>query len=621
MSRSQMLRCVKHQNVDRKEALSIWGKILSIAVVSNEYHETLRTQVLHLVEEGDYAGLLVLGESLSREVHATPKNHFLAHQLSSLIRKYPDFPNLGIDPQHAAMKVFESSEWRCKWVNRRLSAVMHRDVQPHDRERREAQKWIRYVLTDRSQKDPEGPVCDFPFQELWNRCDFTGGASIGVNGNSTHINAKLMQSVKGGWTVNPRALRYAARAMWENAHTREFVLHEEGRSVHCLDANVFIKRFLARVSIVGYNKLSFVPKTASIHRVACPESTLGTFLLKGVDEILRDRLRRVGLDLKDQVLNQQLAFKGSTEWETDNPYCTIDLSSASDTLSIGCAFDLLPEEWFKVLDDLRSHYRLDGDKVVRYEKFVTMGNGSCFPLQTMIFSSLCVAAYASIGQKPDFRVYGDDIIVRRAVFDKVIELLKFYGFVPNPRKTFSEGPFRESCGADYHGGTNVRPIIFDKPLEHLQQVFGFHNQTLRSPCPYVFAYFDKVRDFLFHYVNEEIRYVSDSDPLYTFSGETVDGAFWVALDVALASRFTKWNPDTQSLSYIRLQAMPVVDQTVQKNTSLYGLSVLIAALRGGSSSSTFSQRYRTTYRPRIVNPLRDYGGPKKGRPKFNGIAL
>lgn len=607
MSLKSHQRCAKHHNLSRNATLLLWSKIVEIAIDSNDYPIGLKEEVKTFLKNGDYASLLEVSESMLRTEYATAEEHFLAHQLANLIRKYPDLPGLDVNPRDKALQTFESAEWRCKWVNRRLHAVRQRNEQPLARERMEAQKWIRYVLTDKSQHLSEGPVCDFPFDELWEKCDFTGGASIGVNGSNTHLNAKLMQSERDGWTVGPRALPYAARAVWANAHMREWVLFNEGSPFYAVDEREFINRFQKSITLTGYNKVSYVPKTALTDRSIAVEPTLNSFLQKGVDLILRNRLLRVGLDLSDQTPNQRMAKSGSLNWESDDGYCTIDLSSASDTISIMAVRDLIPDEWFSVLDDLRSHYREDGESVVRYEKFMTMGNGFCFPLQTLIFSSLCVAAYAEAGLKPDFRVYGDDIIVRKPVFDKVIELLKFYGFVPNRRKTFNKGPFRESCGADYYKGQNVRPIIFDQPLEQLQQAFGFHNQTLRSDCVYVHDYFSEVRNFLFLFVDESIRYVSDSDPSYTFSGETVDGAFWVSQDVALGSSFTKWNSDTLSLTYIRLQAKPVVDKSVPRDNPKHGISVMIAALRGGSSSSTFTQRYRVLYQPRIVNPQKVYG--------------
>lgn len=607
MSLTRKLRRMTLPKLTERDSLALWREVVAVAVASNDYSLTVKVRVLLDLKLRDYADLLQLSDELLQPVYGAEKDHFLAHQLASLIRKYPAFPKLGIDPEAAAHATFMSAEWRCKWVNRRLYAVRHRDSQPYPREREEAKKWIRYVLADRTRRDPEGPTCDFPFSELWDECDFTGGASVGVHGSATHLYAKLTQGYKGGWTVTPRALPMAARAVWENSQMREMFLREKGRTLYSVDERTFIDRFLKSVALTGYNKVGYVPKTAKTHRSIAVEPTLNTLLQKGVDLIMRKRLKRVGLDLSDQVPNQRMAFLGSLHWEDPDSYCTIDLSSASDTLAIMCARDLLPEEWFDVLDSLRPHFRDTDAGPVRYEKFVTMGNGFCFPLQTMIFASLCVAAYAVEGLAPDFRVYGDDIIVRRPVFDKVMELLKFYGFKPNRRKTFSQGPFRESCGADWHNGTNVRPVILDKPLDSLQRVFGIYNQTLRSQCPYVADYFKEVRELLFAKIPEKFRFVSATDPAVVVSGETIDGAFWVAQDVAMASPYVRFNRDTQSLSYVRLQAVPVADARLDQDPLLMEMGALMAALRGGSSTSTFTLRYTEVYRPVIVNPERVYG--------------
>jgi len=60
-------------------------------------------------------------------------------------------------------------------------------------------------------------------------------------------------------------------------------------------------------------------------------------------------------------------------------------------------------------------------------------------------------------------VYGDDIIVPSESYDMVSWALECFGFQVNPEKSFSTGPFRESCGTDAFAGTNVRPIFVDRP--------------------------------------------------------------------------------------------------------------------------------------------------------------
>ena len=115
------------------------------------------------------------------------------------------------------------------------------------------------------------------------------------------------------------------------------------------------------------------------------EPLLNGFVQKGTDLEMRRLLRKVGIDLSDQSHNQRLAKRGSEGGF--NPYCTIDLSAASDSLSYEVVKSFLPAEWFEYLCDIRApRFLLAGaDHTERYEKFCSMGNGFCFPLQTLLF--------------------------------------------------------------------------------------------------------------------------------------------------------------------------------------------------------------------------------------------
>jgi hypothetical protein len=368
-----------------------------------------------------------------------------------------------------------------------------------------------------------------------------------------------------------------------------------------------------RAKEVRYNKISFVPKTAKSMRTIAVEPFLNSFLQKGVDQVMRLRLNRVGLDLSDQSANQEMARRGSVDRE--DPYCTIDLSSASDTIATEVVWELLPPEWVDFLDQLRSKsYKLGASaEVHKYHKFASTGNGFCFPLETLIFASLCHAACKEMKKPDDFRVYGDDIIVRQSVAHRVLELLGHFGFIPNSRKTFTSGPFRESCGADWHMGVNVRPIFLDHPLESFEQIFGFHNQSLRRER-WVADYFAEIREYLLHCIPAPVRFVSHFDPAYTCegvvskrnfadstTGETIDGAFWVPFDVYMASPFSRWNSFTQSWSHVALRSVATVDPDFGECMEEDNLLFLIGGLRGGSSKGPFTLRYSAQTKPVIIN--------------------
>jgi hypothetical protein len=73
-----------------------------------------------------------------------------------------------------------------------------------------------------------------------------------------------------------------------------------------------------------------------------------------------------------------------------------------------------------------------------------MGNGFTFELMTLILLSLSRSLDSSAS------VFGDDIIIATDKSKRLIECLEAVGFTVNVDKTFTSGPFRESCGANYH---------------------------------------------------------------------------------------------------------------------------------------------------------------------------
>lgn len=212
------------------------------------------------------------------------------------------------------------------------------------------------------------------------------------------------------------------------------------------------------VTLIPGNEILMVPKTCLTDRTIAREPTFNVFFQLAVGDFLKQRLLSVAkIDLSDQTRNQRKAREGSLTGRL----ATIDLASASDTLSYNVIRDCLPWDWFLLLDLLRSKrgtYSAESIKV-DYEKFSSMGNGYTFELETLIFYAVAVAACQEKGvSSHDVSVYGDDIIVPCEVAPLVIDLLSQFGFRTNTDKTFFSGPFRESCGADYFDGVNVSPF-------------------------------------------------------------------------------------------------------------------------------------------------------------------
>lgn len=231
------------------------------------------------------------------------------------------------------------------------------------------------------------------------------------------------------------------------------------------------------LNIVAGNSLTFVPKTALIDRSIAIEPRLNIYAQLGLGALIRQRLKsNANLDLDTQLPSRELARKGSL----DGTVATIDLSSASDTISRELVRSLLPDPWYFALDLCRSKVGLyrkgEEDILIQYEKFSSMGNGFTFELESMIFYALTLACVEKCRDDVSLvRAYGDDISVPSGSVELLMEVLGFCGFETNRKKSFSSGVFRESCGADYFRGVNVRPYYLKEPLQYVESLFKLAN--------------------------------------------------------------------------------------------------------------------------------------------------
>lgn len=235
--------------------------------------------------------------------------------------------------------------------------------------------------------------------------------------------------------------------------------------------NVFpgCKSYFTDISFRTASKLEFVPKTTRISRIIAKEPCLNMFLQRGIGIFIRSRLAKFGIDLHDQCNNRTAARIGSA----DGSFATIDLSSASDNLSTELVRDLLPYEWFCLLNALRTkEVQLPDGTVLSLEKFSMSGNGFIFELETLIFLSLARQF------DPHAIVYGDDIIIRSEHFHQLEALLTYVGSKVNVTKSFhSSHPFRESCG--FHGwkGYDVTPFYVRTDDPNLEAFVSFVNKA------------------------------------------------------------------------------------------------------------------------------------------------
>lgn len=242
--------------------------------------------------------------------------------------------------------------------------------------------------------------------------------------------------------------------------------------------------------LVEGNRLSCVPKNIDISRTICTEPTLNMWYQLGLGNILRERLRKFfGIDLRFVAdVNRHMARLGSMASDTDKwSFSTIDLESASDSISLALVEELFPQWFSSLLKYLRSPVsRLPDGSALPLNMVSTMGNGFTFPLQTLLFSAVVSAVYDEMGitlskvnsDKPNFSVFGDDIVVRSDAYDRVVHILELLGFKVNAEKSFNKGPFRESCGCDFFKGHMVRGVYL-KHLHTAQDTYVAFNKLVR----------------------------------------------------------------------------------------------------------------------------------------------
>jgi hypothetical protein len=387
--------------------------------------------------------------------------HYMANQayafhrdatVTGLLSKFSGFAIPGLDKPKNAVLAFMEDERTCERTNNRLRPYLHNALQEL------ADSHVIQSL-DRMRAEIRSTLGRIP--DDLGEARFGPGATFGDRGALTTVPDKITSRptcTSDAWWLSPLWERTAwARAKWQ--------------------------RPFSGPCIIRGNRFTTVPKDARKDRGIAIEPSINVFFQLGAGSVIRRRLRRLGVDLDHgQSLHRDLAQIGSRK----GLYSTIDLSSASDTVCKVLVELLLPPEWFSLLDSLRSRMTFVDGKWHHLSKFSSMGNGFTFELETLIFLSLGREACRLAGVDQNLvRVYGDDIIVPTEAGAVCVSLLKFFGFRPNPKKTFLTGVFRESCGGDFFNGVAVRPHYLKEDPDEPQKIISLANglRRLGADCP------------------------------------------------------------------------------------------------------------------------------------------
>lgn len=225
-------------------------------------------------------------------------------------------------------------------------------------------------------------------------------------------------------------------------------------------------------------KLIAVPKTQKTPRLIASEPIANQFMQQLILKYLRSELQNSmvvrSIDFSNQAYSKEAARRASIT----GAECTIDLKSASDRLSCWVVERCFRKNTslLNALHSTRTRYvRNEIDKkspsCIEIKKYAMMGNATTFPVQSIVYTILAIAACHIHTDTPVTRrsilrkssrvtVYGDDIIMPREAFPVMEQILSYLWLKVNTSKTFTTGNFRESCGMDAYGGQDVTPAYY-----------------------------------------------------------------------------------------------------------------------------------------------------------------
>lgn len=400
-----------------------------------------------LVRKGDDTALLELEAPFMGDDW---RAFFRDYQAVELLSKF-DGLNLSVNREAVAVDKFLASEKTCFEANIRfakrysvpfpgadVSTVFHR-----------ARKKIARVLGD------------FSWDEAGRYMAFGPGATLGLTRKRRHAVYKFGFENP---TVTGECATFAKLLIGSSPQWSKTV-------------SVISEKPEGGLSIVRGSRITTVPKNAKTDRVIAIEPMMNMYVQKGIGGVIRRKLRTVGIDLNSQARNQDMARKGSL----DNSLATVDLKSASDSIARELVDWLLPEDWVTAMKVCRAKSSvLPSGEEIFLQKFSSMGNGFTFELQSLIFWGLLSACTDLVGESSRYNcVYGDDIVCPVSVVPVLFDCLSFAGFTPNEKKSFWDGPFRESCGKHFYLGNDVTPLYVKKHVGSTERKLWFANSIKR----------------------------------------------------------------------------------------------------------------------------------------------
>jgi hypothetical protein len=538
----QLLQSALLKVSKEEESLVIWTTLRKLVIGNaSSLDPHFVTEVMQAINARNVDGLLMItAKAADPQLYRSAEAYMPHAVIAAFLRKYPFKEVPGLNPRQVALDRSARAERLCRITNRRLRFYRGREYRLPQKRR-----YLSWVFHSAREKISRwlGPVT---VGLVADRARHGPGGCLGVKRPKT---TKYYKYASESYSMTARCAPYA-RALFETNPI--WVRSLSGLSPFDEGPPMSVEMISRYVRITDYNKVTYVPKTARTDRAIAVEPLLNIFFQLGVGSVLRDSLRKAGLDLDHcWERNISLARSGSLS----DQLSTVDLSMASDTLSIELVRELLPPDWFDLLSDFRSPKgSFDGDGLMDWAKFSSMGNGYTFELESLIFYALTlsVCEYQKI-DTADVSVFGDDIIIPSTCFDRLLDTLRFSGFVLNREKSFVKGPFRESCGGDFFQGVDVRPVYLKNKLRTRQDLIFLRNSLFLLKDRVLFP--EVVQDVV-EFIDSRLPTVLTTHLLGPISGP-IDGTIYTDWDGAHRSALVMWDRDLHEMRY------PALSQVVR----------------------------------------------------------
>lgn len=437
---------------------------------------------------------------------------------ATMFLRKAEFLELGVNLEALSFRKFLANERRCRETNRRFRNL------EFDPLYKGANVWLlNATIRKITQLLGSGDFTGSRVEEMAGECHWGPGTTSRVHGDRTGSAHKFRSDCGITRDCYSALGRYIPLLYpeWGRLLKKSFPLW--GEDVDVLDFYAPLDDSLGSPSPFDRgDSLLFIAKDFRSMRGICPQPGINCWFQLGAGALIaKDLWRFGGIDLTDQSRNRLLCKYASF----NGKLTTADFSSASEMISKevvrACMAEvpgwlqvlsalrtpacLVPQKLLGYLSDSTTGYPCDEeaaecleqivDGVLVYEKFSAMGNGFTFPLQSLIFTAAALACCEYVGtDDSQVGVFGDDVVIPTDAFGVFCDFSKFLGFEIGLSKSFSEGYFRESCGAYYCRGFDVKPIYLRDRLNSLESLYAFansvrtfaHRRSSGSGCDYRF---------------------------------------------------------------------------------------------------------------------------------------